>query len=382
MPRLNPVFERLASYPIVELDRRKARLRARGVRLFDFGTGDPVEPTPGFIRDALIEAVGPVCPYPKVRGDRGVRQTIADYVDRRFGVTLDPDTQVLPTAGSKEAVFHTPQLVIDPRAPDNLVVFPDPGYPAYQRGALFAGAEPYPVRLEGDHVFRPWELPADVLARTRLLWLNSPHNPSGAVMSLDDLQRTAEMCRERDILLVSDESYADIYQDRIPHSALETGTENVVVLHSLSKRSGMTGYRSGFLAGDATVMAQLATLRSNPGLVPQDFVNAAARAAWADDEHVATRRGVFARKKAILMEFFDEVGFTVHGSDATIYLWVRAPEGTDDEAWAARLLDAGIVVSPGRMFGVAGGGEGYIRVALVPSEDEIRAAITAWRTTL
>ena len=382
MPRLNPVFEQLASYPIVELERRKARLRARGVRLFDFGTGDPVEPTPGFIREALIDAVRPVCPYPSVRGDRGVRQTIASYVSRRFGVDLDPDTQVLPTAGSKEAVFHTPQLVIDPRAHDNLVVFPDPGYPAYQRGALFAGAEPHPVRLSGDHVFRPWELADSVLDRTRLLWLNSPHNPSGAVMSLDDLRRTAEMCRERDILLVSDESYADIYQDQVPHSALEAGTENVVVLHSLSKRSGMTGYRSGFLAGDATVISQLATLRSNPGLVPQDFVNAAARAAWADDTHVAERRAIFARKKALLMEFFTEVGLKVHGSDATIYLWVCAPEGTNDEAWAARLLEVGIVVSPGRMFGVAGGGEGYIRVALVPSEEEIRAAISVWRTAL
>lgn len=382
MPRLNPVFERLATYPIVELDRRKARLRARGVRLFDFGTGDPVEPTPDFIRQALIEAVHPVCRYPKVKGNRAVRATIAAYLQRRFGVTVDPDTQVLPTAGSKEAVFHTPQLVIDPAAEDRLVVFPDPGYPAYQRGALFAGAEPHPVLLEGDHVFRPWELPSEVLDRTRLLWLNSPHNPSGAIMSLDDLKRTAEMCRERDILLVSDESYADIYQDEVPHSALETGTDNVVVLHSLSKRSGMTGYRSGFLAGDATVMGLLATLRSNPGLVPQDFINAAAGAAWADDAHVATRRAVFARKKQLLMAFFEEAGLTVHGSDATIYLWVRAPEGHDDESWALHLLEHGIVVSPGRMFGVAGGGVGYVRVALVPSEDEIHAAIAAWRAAL
>ena len=382
MPRLNPVLDRLATYPVVELDRRKAHLRAQGVRLFDFGTGDPVEPTAPFIRQALLDAVKPSCPYPTIRGTPAVRAAMAAYVERRFGVRLDPETQVLPTSGSKEAVFHTPLLVIDPFADDKLVVFPDPGYPAYQRGALFAGGEPYPVRLTGDHVFRPWLLPDAVLSRTRLLWLNSPHNPSGAVMSLDDLKRTVAMCQERDILLVSDESYADIYDDEVPRSALEAGVENVIVLHSLSKRSGMTGYRSGFLAGDEAVMKRLAKLRSNPGLAPQDFVNAAAIAAWSDDGHVAERRAVFAAKKALLMDFFESAGLRVHGSRATIYLWVQAPEGETDETYAARLLEAGIVVSPGRMFGVAGGGEGYVRVALVPSMDEIKDAIAVWRTLL
>lgn len=382
MPRLNPVLEQLATYPIFALEQRKAALRKRGVRLFDFGTGDPVEPTPQFIRDALVGAVQPSCPYPSIRGKGPIRRVIADYLQRRYGVTVDPNTQVLPTAGSKEAVFHLPLLVVDQQSSDNVVVFPDPGYPAYQRGVMFAGGTPHAVVLEGDQIFRPWLLPDALLDRTRMIWVNSPHNPTGAVHSLQQLQRIADLCRERDILLASDESYADIYSDVRPPSALETGVDNVVVLHSLSKRSGMTGYRSGFLAGDPAIIAALTTLRSNPGLAPQDFVNAAACAAWADDEHVAARRRVFAAKKAILIDFFDEVGIEVAASEATIYLWVRAPEGETDETWAARLLEAGIVVSPGRMFGVAGGGQGYIRVALVPSEAEIRDAIAVWRTLL
>ncbi len=216
-----------------------------------------------------------------------------------------------------------------------------------------------------------------------MMWINTPHNPSGAVTSLSDLQRIADLCREHDILLVSDETYADIYQgDEAPHSILECGSEGLLVLHSLSKRSGMTGYRSGFLCGDPTIIRQLAKLRGNPGLVPQDFVNAAAAVAWADDAHVEERRSIFAEKKQLFLDFFDEVGLRVLGRSATIYLWVQVPEGQSEVQWADRLLAKGIVVSPGPMFGVSGAGAGYVRLALVPSLPVCREAIAVWRTLL
>ncbi len=382
MPRINPLVTSLATYPIVEIERRKAELIRAGRRVYDFGTGDPVEPTPDFVRQAMLDAVPASCPYPSVSGKRDVREAIAKYLLTRFGVTLDPETQIIPTSGSKEAVFHTPQLVIDPNADDKLVVFPDPGYPAYQRGALFAYGEAYPVILDGDHIFRPWLLPPEVLRRTRMMWINSPHNPSGAITPLEDLQRTADLCREYDILLVSDETYADIYQDTVPHSILECGFENVLALHSLSKRSGMTGYRSGFLAGDANIVKQLKGLRANPGLVPQDFVNTAAAVAWADDAHVAERRAIFAAKKKVLMDFFNEVGIEVVASEATIYLWLKTPAGFTDEQYALKLLEAGIVSTPGPLFAVGGGGVGYIRLALVPSVEACREATVAWRSAL
>ena len=211
MPRYNPLLDAIAEYPFEPLDRLKARLAASGQRVFDFTKGDPVEPAPALAREALIAAVSPHCPYPKVRGRAAIRQAIAGYLQRRFEVTVDPDTQLLPTSGAKEAVFHLPLLVIDPAATDRVVLFPDPGYPACARGALFAGGESVAVPLTGDHVFRPWELPVDLLQRTRLLWINTPHNPSGAVTGLDDLARTAEVCAKYDILLASDETYADIY---------------------------------------------------------------------------------------------------------------------------------------------------------------------------
>ncbi len=383
MPRLNPIYTSLSAYPIAALEARKRRVAASGKRIFDFGTGDPREPTAEFIRQALLGSVQPRCGYPSVRGQDDVRQAIAAYLQRRFGVVVDPATQILPTAGSKEAVFHTPLLVIDRDAPDRLVIFPDPGYPAYQRGALFAGGEPHPVPLGGDHIFRPWELPDDVLRRARMMWLNTPHNPSGAITPLADLQRIAALCREHDILCVCDETYADIYQGaEPPHSILECGVEGMVVLHSLSKRSGMTGYRSGFLAGDPDIIDHLAHLRANPGLVPQDFVNTAAAAAWSDDGHVAERNRVFAEKKKLFLDFFDEIGLEVIGREATIYLWIRVPDGEDEVAWAARLLEEGIVVSPGPMFGVSGAGAGYVRLALVPKLSVCQEAIALWRRLL
>ena len=382
MPRLNPIFTNLRAYPIAELNRLKKEVVDSGIRLFDFGTGDPQEPTAQFIQDALKSSLKPRCGYPGVAGSALVRNAIARYLKRRFGVTVDPETQILPTAGSKEAVFHTPMMVIDPNAEDRLVVFPDPGYPAYQRGALFAGGEPCPVALEGDHVFRPWKLPSDVLRRTRMMWINSPHNPSGVITSLSDLQRTADLCREYDILCIADETYADVYVEERPHSLLECGVEGMLVLHSLSKRSGMTGYRSGFLAGDPELMGLLRTFRSNPGLVPQDFVNAAAAAAWSDDEHVAQRRAIFNEKRDLFLAFFNEMGIEVVGSAATIYLWIRVPDGHTEETWSSMLLQSGIVVSPGPMFGVSGAGVGFVRLALVPPMSVCREAIALWRTLL
>jgi len=196
---------------------------------------------------------------------------------------------------------------------------------------------------------------------------------------LEHLHKTVDLCREYDILCVADESYADIYQEERPHSLLEAGVEGMLVLHSLSKRSGMTGYRSGFLAGDADLIGRLKSFRSNPGLVPQDFVNAAAQVAWSDDTHVAARRATFTAKKALFLDFFKEVDIEVVGSSAGIYIWFAAPAGYNDETYCEALLNAGIVLSAGRMFGVAGGGKGYLRLALVPHVDECRKAIVVWR---
>ncbi|MCP4806152.1 MAG: aminotransferase class I/II-fold pyridoxal phosphate-dependent enzyme [Proteobacteria bacterium] len=377
--RLNPVFTQLGTYPQIALDRKKAEVRAAGKTVFDFGTGDPVEPTPEPIRQALINSVPKISQYPKVQGSAAFRASVASYLDRRFGVTADPDTQILPTSGSKEAVFHLPFLTIDPATEDNLVVFPDPGYPAYDRGALFAGGRPWMYRMEGGWKQRLWEVPGEVLRRTRLMWINTPHNPSGAVMSLDDLKRTYDVCREYDILLASDECYCDVYDGEPPASLQQVADEGYLCFHSLSKRSGMTGVRSGFISGDPKWVQAYRQFRINPGLVPQDTVNAGATVAWQDDEHADSRRALLKRKKDMFRAFCADVGLEIIASQATFYFWLKTPEGIDDEAYALRLLDAGIVVSPGRYFGKSGVGKGYIRVAMVPTIETLPAALEAWR---
>ena len=378
MARYNSVLSALPTYPQQALDNRKAQVRAQGKTLYDFGVGDPIEPVPEFIREALREAVPPHCGYPSVRGSMELRESIAGYIQRRYGVSLNIHTHIVPVSGAKEAVFHAPMLFIDPQASDRYVLFPDPGYPAYYRGALFAGGIPKAIALEGDYVFRPWTLDPELLKKTRMIWINSPHNPSGVSMSRADLEQTAELCREYDIVCVSDETYADIYSEEPPSSLLEGNLENIIVIHSLSKRSGMTGYRSGFMAGDPDIMERLVEFRANPGLVPQTFVNAAAAKAWGDDAHVAERRAIFTEKKKLFLSFFDRKGWEVLGREASLYLWLHVPTGQTGEEYALALLDRGIVVSPGSMFAITEAGANYVRLAMVPDIESCTRAIALW----
>jgi succinyldiaminopimelate transaminase len=380
--RLNPRLGELPGYPTVLLDQKRAELLAAGRVVYDFGTGDPTEPTPEFIRRAMLASVPDNCRYPSVIGDRGIREAFAGYAERRLGVRLDPDREILPTSGSKEVVFHLPLLVIDADASDRTVVFPDPGYSVYYRGAVLAGGRPYPQKLVGDFVQRPWELPTEVLRQTRLLWINSPHNPTGAVMSRRDLERTWELCREHDILLVADECYLDVWSDSPPTSILQVAREGVLAVFSLSKRSGMTGYRSGIVAGDPAWIQRFRELRTNPGIAPQDFVNAAASAAWSEDGHAEERRRLFGAKRALLTAFLAEAGMEVVATGASFYLWFRAPPGYSGASYAEHLLSAGILTNPGSFFAVTDAGDAYVRLALVPDLEGIRAAIDAWRRIL
>jgi LL-diaminopimelate aminotransferase len=380
---LNPILEQLGSYPIADIRERAAAREEAGLPVIDFSIGDPREPTPEFIARALKEGVPEVSQYPTTAGRRELRRAIADYLLRRHGVTVDPDTQVIPTSGSKEAIFNTPFAFIDKDARD-LVVFPSPGYPIYERGALFAGAEIHRVVLGGDFVMRAGDIPPEAWERARLVWICTPHNPSGSVTSLDELRDLVAACRANDAVLLSDECYADTYEDEAypggPASVLQVagdGLSDVLVYLSLSKRSGMTGYRSGAIVGDATAIAALKNLRSSTGTASADFIQAAAVAAWGDDRHAADRRAIFTAKRRILERAFIEADMEVVASRAGLYLWVAVG---DDLAVTDALLEHGIVVSPGTFFGE--GGEGYIRLALVPGLDECEAAAAALRGAL
>lgn len=377
--RLNPVLDEMGGYPLAEIQLRARQLRDAGQPLIDFSIGDPREPTPDFIRRALSEAVPEVSQYPTTRGLAALRESIAGYLERRLGVRVDRDTQVLPTTGSKEGIFHTPLAFIEVGSGQS-VAYGTPGYPVYERGARFAGARTDPILLKGDFVLRADDISDEVWHRARMVWSCSPHNPAGSVTNLDELTALRNAARRSDTLLLSDECYLDLYDGTPPPSILELTApdfEGVLAFLSCSKRSGMTGYRSGAIVGDADAISALVDVRSSAGVATPEFVQSAAAAAWADDSHAAERRGLFATKRAVLRKGFEQLGLTIVGSVAGLYVWVAVE---DDLAVTARLLERGIVVSPGRAFGE--GGEGYIRLALVPTIDECTEAVEAVVETL
>ena len=378
-PPRNPVLDAIPANLMVELEERKAALRKEGRKLHDFGLGDPREPTPEFLRRALREAVPEVSQYPSPAGTPALRQAVAAYLRRRFGVEVDPERQVVPATGAKESIFHLP-LAFAGESGRRKVVMPDPGYPTYEVGARFAGLEPVkvPLRAERRFLLEPGDLPESLLRETLLLWISYPHNPTGAVAPRDYLERVGRAAREHGFVVASDECYADVYFGAPPLSMLQVQVENVLAIHSCSKRSGMTGYRSGFVAGDPDLVALVRRMRSHPGVASPDFVTAAAVAAWDDDAHAAARREVFRAKRDRLLAFFHEHGLEAQGSEATLYLWLRVPAGRTSASYALRLLEQGIVVSPGTAFGAAG--EGYVRVSLVPTLQDVEEAIERWRT--
>ena len=385
MVTVNPIVTAMGGYALEELRHRVAALRAAGQTLLDFSIGDPDEPTPAFIRQALVDALGPVSRYPTTFGQAGLRQAIVDFLDRRHGVTgLDPDVHVLPTAGSKEAIFHLPFSVVDPLGDRRHVLWGDPGYPVYDRGARLAGGVSDPVALTAEDGWRLdlTALPDERLDRACIAWINYPHNPTGATVDLPWLREQLACAREHDVLLASDECYQEVWFDQPAPSLLEAcdgDVTGVVAVLSLSKRSGMTGYRSGALVGDPEVVRLQRQVRPNFGTASQDFVQAAATVAWGDQDHVDERRATFAAKRDVVLGFLDRAGIEVSGSDATFYVWFRAPGG-DDLAYAEALLDAGVVASPGRSFGPAG--QGWMRLALVPTVEGCEQAVAGWEAAI
>jgi succinyldiaminopimelate transaminase len=380
---VSPVLSAQTVYPFVRLEEAKRRKAAEGVRIFDFGMGDPREPTDPLIKRALVAALDETSGYPAAAGLPDLRQAVAGWCERRFGVALDPERELIPTYGSKEAIFSFAQVVVDEGAGKNLVLIPEPGYPVYERGALFARARVETVPLRAEHGFLP-DLDAiddETWSRVALFWVCYPNNPTGAVAPLSFYERLAELAEEHDFLVCSDEAYSELWFDDPPASALQVpDRSNVVVFNTLSKRSSMTGYRCAFVAAPEPVIESLRKFRPNVGTAPQVFVQRAAIAAWNDERHVERNRQLYARKRARFLDLFERKGLRLAGSRATMYLWVETPPGETSEEFAERLLSHGVVVAPGSYFGPAG--EGYVRFALVPTEGECGDAVAVLEDAL
>src|SRR4051794_29954841 len=310
--------------------------------------------------------------YPKAEGLPELREAIAGWCGRRFGVELDPGTEVIPTYGSKEAIFSFAQLVLDRDSARDTVVVTEPGYPVPARGPAFAGAQVESLPLLEENDFLPDVSGLD-LDRVALLWINYPNNPTGATAPLEFLEQLAGLAAEHGFLLCSDEAYTELWFEEPPHSALEVSDRShVVAFQTLSKRSSMTGYRSGFVAATPEIVAALKTYRPSTGAAPQEFVQRASVAAWSDEGHVERARAAYRAKRDVLLPVLARKGWRVAASEATMYLWIEVPGGESSEAAAQRLLRHGVVVAPGSYLGEAG--EGYVRIALVPTLEQCERA--------
>ena len=381
---MNPLLGKLHPYPFERL-----RELTRGItpnpayKPIGLGIGEPKHATPELIKRALTDNLAGLASYPATAGEPKLREACAAWVQRRYGVTLDAATQVLPVIGSREALFSLAQTVIDPSKPGATVVCPNPFYQIYEGAALLAGAQPHYANSDPARNFAvDWaSVPAEVWARTQLLYVCSPGNPTGAVMPLSEWKTLFELSDKHGFVIASDECYSEIYfRDEPPLGSLEAATQlgrrdfrNLVALTSLSKRSNVPGMRSGFVAGDAALLKQFLLYRTYHGSAMSPVVQAASIAAWSDEAHVVDNRNLYRTKFAQVTPLLAGV-MDVALPDAGFYLWAGV-SGGDDVAFALELLaQYNVAVLPGSLLArEAGGvnpGAGRIRMALVAGVDE------------
>jgi len=374
--QLNPVLTGMRPYPFLVLDEARKRARAAGRELIDFSVGEPHEATDAAIRQALVGAVEERSSYPKAEGLAELKEAIAAWCERRYGVVLDPQAEIMPTLGSKEAVFSLPFIAMDPRGRRDTVVVPEPGYPIPERAAVLAGAQVLRVPLRESNGFLPDldEVPTSTWARVAIVCVNYPNNPTAAVAPLSFYRDLALRAERHGFLVASDEAYSEIHFGEPPASALQVEDRaRIAVFNTQSKRSSMTGYRSGFVIGPPELIRGYRLWRPLAGVAIPEFIQRATIRALETEDHVERMREVYAAKRDLFLEFFEGRSIRVAGSEATFYLWCQVPDGETSEGFAARLMERGVVVAPGSFFGEAG--EGYFRLALVPTLDECQRAV-------
>jgi succinyldiaminopimelate transaminase len=382
---VNDITASLAPYPMEELKLLSKKLQHAGKKIYDFGTGDPTLPTWEAIRQQCSRSIPEISQYPSVLGTDELRTAHYAYLARRMGITAHEDLLVIPAQGSKEAIFHIALCLVGRDGGRRKILYPDPGYPVYRSSALFAGGIPVPIVLlkADNYLLKPWKLPREQVEGAAALWVNYPHNPTGAMANESYWRELIAWCHKENVVLLSDDCYVDMYDPLLdqaatnarPMSPLCYSRDRVLSFMSLSKRSGMTGYRAGFIAGDARIIQPFARARANFGVGMTNFVQAAAVLAWNDDHHVDVRKKIFSERMHLAGSALQQWGLLETIPQATFYLWCQVPKSAqgDDIGFCRRLAENGIIASPSRWL--SEGLEGYFRLALVPDADGIREAL-------
>ena len=376
----------LPGYPLAEIPTLKRRLLEAGVDVIDLGAGDNDAPPPDVAVAAMTDALRDpgYSKYGFQQGLPAFRRAASHWVERRFGLTFDPAKELLPLIGSKEGLSHLPFAVVNP---GDVAIVPEPGYQAYLGGSILAGAEPYiaPLRPEHEFLLELDQVPAEVLRRARIVFVNYPNNPTAAVATPEYLERTVALCRRHGILLAYDNAYCDLTFDgyRAPSIfEIEGAREVAVEFFSLSKSFSMTGWRLGFAVGRPELIAALTRVKSYVDTGPFLAVQQAGVAALDHAEAlVAPIRTELERRRDAGVAALREAGFAVALPKAAMYLWVPLPAGVPSAGFATRALEqTGVVVLPGSAFGPAG--EGFFRIALTVGADRLREAATRLGRTL
>jgi LL-diaminopimelate aminotransferase len=372
-------LKRLPPYLFVEIDKAKRAARAAGRDVIDLGVGDPDQPTPAYIIEALQQAAQDPANhrYALDQGMPVLRAAIAQWYRQRFGVTLDADTEILPLIGSKEGLAHVPLAFLNA---SDVSLIPDPCYPPYKGGTILAGGRPYLVPLRPENGFLPdvKKIPAGVLKKARLVYINYPNNPTGAVADESFYRALVAFARRHKLIVISDLAYSEMaYDGYKPMSILEVpGARDVALeFHSLSKTFNMTGWRVGWACGNASLVGALAKVKSNvdSGIFSAIQV-AAATALNRSTDHVGRMCALYQGRRDCLVAGLQALGWQLAAPRATFYLWIRLPKGTLSIPFAESVLrKADIVITPGVGFGPHG--EGYVRMALTVPEPRLQEAL-------
>lgn len=377
--RLAKRLDQIPPYLFVEISHKIAEKKARGERVISFAIGDPDLPTPGHIIERLCQTAHDPANhrYPETDGLPELRRAIAGWYQRRFGLTFDPDKEVLPLIGSKEGIVHIALCFIDP---GDVALVPDPCYPPFRMGTVFAGGEPYFMPLTEENNFLPdlEAIPKDILRRAKLLWINYPNNPTAAVADLRFFERVVKFAREHDLVVCHDAPYTEVAFDgyhapsfmQVP-GAREVGME----FHSWSKTYNMTGWRIGMAVGNAQIINALMRVKSNiDSGIPQAIQLAAITALDGPQDCIAEHNRIYQRRRDRLLEVLQQLGLKARPPQASLYIWAKVPPGYTSASLATELLEkTSVVVTPGLGYGPAG--EGFVRFSLTLSDEDLEEGL-------
>ncbi|UCG10270.1 MAG: LL-diaminopimelate aminotransferase [Dehalococcoidia bacterium] len=378
----------LAPYLFAEINQKIAEKKAKGEEVISFAVGDPDMPTPAHIIDALCQAAQEPANhrYPETEGLVELRQAIAGWYQGRFGVQLDPDSEVLPLIGSKEGIAHVALCFIDF---DDVALVPDPGYPVYAISTKLAGGQPHAMPLNEAKDFIPdlAAIPAHILKKAKLMWLSYPNNPTGAVASPEFFQKAVDFAQQNDLVVCHDAAYTEIVFDdyQAPSILQADGAKEIgIEFHTLSKSYNMTGWRIGMAVGNAKIIDALKRVKTNlDSGIPQAIQYAAIEALNGPQDYLAKKNAIYQRRRDLLVDILNNIGAQAKPPRGGIYIWARVPEGHTSTEFATELLDKhGVVITPGTGFGK--NGEGYVRLSLtVPDATFVKglSRLAEWRSS-